>query len=323
MKPFYTGLRKTIQRSVFAGLKAPLPPPDEQLAIVRFLDHANRKIDGFIRAKRKLIGLLNEQKQAIIHRAVTRGLDPNAKLKPSGIPWIGDIPANWVLTKLKHISPQLTVGIVVQPARLYVPSGVPCLRSLNISSGTINTADLVFISSESNLANEKSRLRVNDVVIVRTGRAGIAVIVPAAFDGANCIDLLIVRQSLNLLSEYLVLFLGSYGAKADISFNSVGAIQAHYNTGTLANLRIPLPTIPEQNRILAQVTDEVSPLTTAIARTEREIALMQEYRTRLTADIVTGKLDVREAAAKLPEEKPEEVVEADLSEDETELEEAE
>ena len=74
-----------------------MPPPDEQAAIVRFLDHANRKIDGFIRAKRKLIALLNEQKQAIIHRAVTRGLDPDVPLKPSGIPWLGDIPQHWEL----------------------------------------------------------------------------------------------------------------------------------------------------------------------------------------------------------------------------------
>jgi type I restriction enzyme S subunit len=79
----------------FKAIGSVLPPPDEQAAIVRFLDHANRKIDGFIRAKRKLIGLLNEQKQAIIHRAVTRGLDPDVPLKPSGIPWLGDIPAHW------------------------------------------------------------------------------------------------------------------------------------------------------------------------------------------------------------------------------------
>jgi type I restriction enzyme S subunit len=80
-----------------------LPPPDEQAAIVRFLDHANRKIDGFIRAKRKLIGLLNEQKQAIIHRAVTRGLDPTVPLKPSGIPWLGYIPAHWEIRRLRTI----------------------------------------------------------------------------------------------------------------------------------------------------------------------------------------------------------------------------
>ena len=79
----------------FGSISISLPPPEEQAAIVRFLDHANRKIDGFIRAKRKLIGLLNEQKQAIIHRAVTRGLHPDVPLKPSGIPWLGDIPEHW------------------------------------------------------------------------------------------------------------------------------------------------------------------------------------------------------------------------------------
>ena len=104
MKPLYTGLRKTIQRGTFAGLKTPCPPPDEQAAIVRFLDHANRKIDGFIRAKRKLIALLGEQKQAIIHRAVTRGLNPNAPLKPSGIPWLGDIPTHWTLKQFKFLA---------------------------------------------------------------------------------------------------------------------------------------------------------------------------------------------------------------------------
>ena len=103
MKPLYTGLRKTIQRGVFASLKAPFPPPDEQAAIVRFLDYANRKIDGFIRAKRKLIGLLNEQKQAIIHCAVTRGLHPDVPLKPSGIPWLGDIPTHWEAKRIKYL----------------------------------------------------------------------------------------------------------------------------------------------------------------------------------------------------------------------------
>ena len=88
----------------FKQMKSLAPPPDEQAAIVRFLDHANRKIDGFIRAKRKLIGLLNEQKQAIIHRAVTRGLNPDVPLKPSGIPWLGDIPAHWERAATPSIS---------------------------------------------------------------------------------------------------------------------------------------------------------------------------------------------------------------------------
>ena len=101
------GVRSTLGATDLGELRIAVPPPDEQAAIVRFLDHANRKIDGFIRAKRKLIGLLNEQKQAIIHRAVTRGLHPDVPLKPSGIPWLGDIPKHWeqhslwTLTKLR------------------------------------------------------------------------------------------------------------------------------------------------------------------------------------------------------------------------------
>ena len=82
----------------------PLPPLPEQAAIVRFLDHADRRIRRYIRAKQKLIKLLEEQKQAIIHRAVTRGLDPNVRLKPSGVEWLGDVPEHWEVQRVKQRS---------------------------------------------------------------------------------------------------------------------------------------------------------------------------------------------------------------------------
>ena len=85
----------------------PLPPLPEQAAIVRFLDHADRRIRRYINAKRKLIALLNEQKQAIIHRAVTRGLDPNVRLKPSGVEWLGDVPEHWEIVPLRW---QISIG---------------------------------------------------------------------------------------------------------------------------------------------------------------------------------------------------------------------
>jgi type I restriction enzyme S subunit len=87
----------------FGTIPISLPPPDEQAAIVRFLDYATQRFEMAIRAKRKVIGLLNEQKQAIIHRAVTRGLDPNVHLKPSGIPWLGEIPAHWDALRSKYV----------------------------------------------------------------------------------------------------------------------------------------------------------------------------------------------------------------------------
>ena len=114
----------------FLDAPIPLPPPDEQAAIVRFLDYANRKLDGFIRAKRKLIGLLNEQKQAIIHRAVTCGLLPDVPLKPSGIPWLGDIPAHWQVRRLRTIVSRIEQG-VSQGGRL-------AERQMLISKGFFN-----------------------------------------------------------------------------------------------------------------------------------------------------------------------------------------
>jgi type I restriction enzyme S subunit len=279
-----------------------VPPRDEQAAIVRFLDHADRRIRRYIRAKQKLIELLEEQKQAIIHRAVTRGLDPNVRLKPSGVEWLGDVPEHWEVKPLKHFVPQVTVGIVVQPASLYVSEGIPCLRSLNISSGRIQRDPMVYISRESNFQHRKSMLRKDDVVVVRTGRAGIAVVIPAEFDGANCIDLLVVRRSASVESRYLATYLNSWVAKTDVQYRSVGAIQAHYNTATLANMVVALPPRDEQVQLLQQLESELAALGASCEGIVLEIALLREYRTRLIADVVTGKLDVREAAARLPQE---------------------
>jgi type I restriction enzyme S subunit len=286
----------------FGAIEIPLPPPDEQDTIVRFLDAAEYRIRRYIRAKQKLIKLLNEQKQAIIQQAVTRGIDPDVPMKDSGIEWLGDIPTHWEMTKLKYIVPKVTVGIVVQPAQLYVPSGIPCLRSLNISRGYINTDKLVYISPASNEANKKSKIYTGDVVVVRTGQAGVAVIVSPEFDGANCIDLLIIKKSDIILSEYLRVYINSHGARNDVEYRSVGAIQAHYNTETLANLYIPLPSPDEQHDILERIAAKIKPIDVAVNSATSQIYAVQEYRTRLIADVVIGKVDVRGIAFALPEE---------------------
>jgi type I restriction enzyme, S subunit len=303
-KIFYglgSGLRQNLDWRDFKYLPCLVPPAAEQSAIVRFLDHADRRIGRAIRAKQKLIALLNEQKQAVIHRAVTRGLDPNVRLKPSGVDWLGDVPEHWAVKPLKHLVPQVTVGIVVQPSRLYEDAGVPCLRSLNISTGVIKPAPMVYISEASNRQQRKSQVFSDDIVVVRTGRAGVAAIVTPEFDGANCIDLLIVRKSGRILSEYLLTYLNSWGAQADVEYRSVGAIQAHYNTGTLANLVVPVPPLDEQEAILAELDLELRTIHRSQKTANDEIRLLREYRTRLIADVVTGKLDVRTASPALVE----------------------
>ena len=119
----------------FARCPLPLPPPDEQAAIVRFLDYANGRLERAIRAKRKLIALLNEQKQAIIHRAVTRGLDPDVPLKPSGIPWLGDVPEEWEVRRL--------VALAANQSRLARPVGcVPHHGPLFVRIGNLSRTRL-------------------------------------------------------------------------------------------------------------------------------------------------------------------------------------
>ena len=134
-----------------------VPPSDEQAAIVKFLGHANRKIDRYIQAKRKLIKLLEEQKQVIIHRAVTRGLDPNVRMKPSGVDWLGDVPEHWdlvpnkahlrirkVLVGSRHTEYQLLSltkqGVIVRD----ISSGKGKFSSDMGTSQEVRSGDLVF-----------------------------------------------------------------------------------------------------------------------------------------------------------------------------------
>jgi type I restriction enzyme, S subunit len=283
----------------FRLIYSPLPPQQEQDAIVLFVEHVDRQVRSYIRTKKKLIKLLEEQKLGIIQSAMTRGLDLNTKLRPSGVEWIGDVPESWEIKRLKYAVPGVTVGIVIQPAQMYVPSGVPCLRSLNISKGKIDAQEIVYISERSNSTNRKSQLHCGDIVVVRTGKAGVAVVVPPEYEGANCVDLLIIRKSSRILSDYLLTYLNSYAAGKEIEYNSVGAIQAHYNTGTLANLLVAIPPVVEQQSILAFLESSLKPLHFALQSNRREINLLTDLRARLIADVVTGKRDVRDASEKL------------------------
>jgi type I restriction enzyme S subunit len=184
----------------------------------------------------------------------------------------------------------------------------------------------VYISEESNADHRKSQIFVGDIVVVRTGQAGTAVVVPHEFDGANCIDLLIIRKASSIVSEYLATYVNSWAARTDVEYKSVGAIQAHYNTETLANLIVPLPPVDEQKAILSYLEIELRDLNRLIARAQTENRLLREYCIRLTADVVTGKLDVREAAKTLSdirgEAEPLDEIQ-DLAEDQESAEDAE
>jgi type I restriction enzyme S subunit len=269
-----------------------MPAVLEQHAICTFLDRETTKIDALIEKKERLITLLEEKRAALITRAVTEGLDRSAPMKDSGMPWTGSIPAHWQVKRLKYAVPAITVGIVVTPAKYYVDEGVLCLRSLNISGRTIDRTALVFISPESNELLSKSQIRQGDVLVVRTGKTGAAVVVPEDLDGANCIDLLMIRRSPSLVSEYLWYLLNSWVTAAQIECFSEGAIQAHYNTSTLAELTVTVPPTQEQKAVVEWLDPKMAVLDALAAKTRQQIAKFQEYRMALISAAVTGKIDV-------------------------------
>jgi type I restriction enzyme S subunit len=284
-----------------------LPPMDEQAAIVRFMDHANRKIDGFIRVKRKLIGLLNEQKQAIIHRAVTRGLNPGVPLKPSGIPWLGSIPAHWEVRKLKQCITRIEQGWSPQcdgqpaTANQWGVLKVGCVNKDHFN-GKQNKKLPATLSPDQTL-----EIRDGDVLMSRANTRellGLAAVAENPRPKLILCDKLFRFKPLPhcFNPRFLVLALRGRLSRAQIESSTNGASSSMQNIGqgVVKNLWISMPPVDEQCLIVSVLVTKIDPLNTAIARTEREIALMQEYRTRLTADIVTGKLDVREAAARLP-----------------------
>jgi len=320
MKPLYTGLRKTIQRGTFASLKTPLPPPEEQAAIVRFLDHANRKIDGFIRTKRKLIGLLNEQKQAIIHRAVTRGLDPDVPMKPSGLDWLGDVPAHWTVLRAKYVFREVDERSQTGDEEL--------LSVSHLTGVTPRSQKNITMFKAESYAGHKI-CRPGDLAI-NTMWAWMAALGFSDYLGIISPAYAVYRQheSEHLIPAYGDLLLRTAPYKAEYLARSTGIRSSRLRLYPEEFFKIPLliPPRDEQDRIVSEVSRDTSSVTDAITRTEREISLMQEYRTRLTADVVTGKLDVREAAADLPDlaEEPatEVLIEEDLNE-EPELEEME
>jgi len=289
---------------MFGNQFVPLPPPDEQSAIVRFLDHANRKIDGLIRAKRKLIGLLNEQKQAIIHRAVTRGLDHDVPLKDSGIPWLGEIPAHW---EVRRISRFAKVGNGSTPSRsnmeFWSGGNYPWLNSSHVNRGFIDSADQ-FVTSSALHQCHLPKVAAGSVLIAITGQGktrGTSAVLGFEATINQHISYITPRASV-VTSNYLHLSLvAAYSTLRSISDDS-GSTKGALTCEDLKRFKLAVPPIDEQGRLVDAIATETKALTTAITRTNREIALMQEYRTRLTADIVTGKLDVREASRHLPDE---------------------
>ena len=297
-----SGLRQNLDFSHFKRMPVAVPPPDEQTAIVRFLDWANGRLERAIRAKRKVIALLNEQKQAIIHRAVTRGLDQSPTLKPSGLPWLGDLPQSWQTRPLKQLLTRMDYG-TSENAR-----GEGTVRVLTM--GHIRDGKVILPQTGVlKVAPPGLLLERNDLLFNRTNSADlVGKVGMSEGDAKDDVTFASYLVRLRVRSEhnpvwlnYLLNSTAFWGYAR--SHALVSLHQANLNSRRYGRMLLPVPsTRAEQDEIVQYVQIKAWEIERSVERHEREIELLREYRTRLVADVVTGKLDVREASARLPEE---------------------
>ena len=288
--------RLQLTDTAFLDSPIPLPPPEEQAAIVRFLDWANGRLERAIRAKRKVIALLNEQKQAIIHRAVTRGLDPSVPLKPSRIPWLGDIPTHWDVRRAKYLFREVDE------------------RSMDGSEELLSVSHLTGITprSQKNITMFKAASYVAHKVckpgdlVANTMWAWMGALGVSTHTGIVSPAYAVYRPLYynTIVGTYMDNVLRTKPYLSNIICRSTGlrASRLRLYPDEFFRLEIIQPPHDEQLKIVESIQVETADLDTAISRLSREIDLLSEYRTRLVADVVIGKLDVREAAAMLPDE---------------------
>ncbi|MEF8755584.1 MAG: hypothetical protein V5B60_16915 [Accumulibacter sp.] len=280
----------------FGAIPVAFPPLPEQAAIVRFLDHADRRIRRYIGAKQKLIKLLQEQKQAIIHRAVTRGLDPNVRLKPSGVEWLGDVPEHWEERPAKWFFREVDERSA---------SGDEELLSVSHLTGVTprSQKSVTMFMAESYVGHKVCR---SGDLVINTMWAWMAALGVARQVGlvSPGYGVYRPRRGSPLIGDYADLLLRTRPYVSEYVCRSTGIQSSRLRLYPEQFLRIPVvcPPEAEQRAILESVGSGTAEMAKAIAAALREIQLLQEYRTRLIADVVTGKLDVREAAARLPED---------------------
>jgi type I restriction enzyme S subunit len=280
----------------FKQMPSVYPPLDEQRLIVRLLDWHGAQTAKLIRAKKKIIALLNEQKQAIIHRAVTRGLDPNARLKPSGVPWLGDVPEEWEVVPCRALFAEVREREAPEEE----------LLSVTIRNGVIPQKELLDNSSKkdsSNLDKTKYKLVLPGDIAYNKMRAWQGAFGASAYRGIISPAYVVQRPRAGALSHYYHYLLRTPSFAKEAEKWSYGIVSDMWSLRPehFRLIYCPKPPEAEQRSICEHLEIATRDIVFTIQAIEREIALIQEFRTRLIADVVTGKLDVRAAAASMPE----------------------
>ena len=274
------GVRSTLSAKELLNIEILIPPREEQDQIVRFLDWKLAKINKLIQAKKKQIALLNEQKQVIIHNAVTKGVDPNVMMKDSGIEWIGQIPQEWVVNRLKtQIS--LSTSKKNRDNEFYI--GMENIQSWTgkyVSTTEIDSEGICNIFENNNILFGKLRPYLAKVYLTE--------------NNGVCSSEFLVLKNFNGILRYMFYILLSYKFIDLVNSSTYGAKMPRANWSFIGNCNIPIPSLEDQNRIASYLDEKCYKIENLKGKIQNEIDLLYEYRTRLISDVVTGKVDVRD-----------------------------
>lgn len=285
--------RYGLSQDAIGDLRCCLPPKEERGQIADRLDRETTRIDALIAKKTEFIGLLTKKRQALITHAVTKGLNPKAKMKDSGVKWIGDVPEHWTISKLKFVSRAL-IGLTYAPEDVVTDgSGITVLRSSNIQGGQLDMADIVQVRK---VGGSELMAQVGDILICsRNGSR--------ALIGKN---IQLDERSLGCtFGAFMTVVRGNFNDYLYFVFNSTmfDANSALYMTSTvnqltismIDNMEIPLPPETEQATIVSHLRKKLMSLDTLLSTTELSIDFLRKRRSALITAAVTGQIDLRGA----------------------------
>ena len=282
-----------VNASEVGNIFVPVPSEKEQTAIAAFLDRETAKIDGLIEKQEQLIELLQEKRQTIISHAVTKGLNPNAKMKDSGVEWLREVPAEWTVKKLKNVCSQSALYGANIASSQYKEEGVRFLRTTDISDDGVLKTGGVFV--QANLI-EDYMLNDGDLLISRSGTVGRSFLYKSQHHGPCAYAGYLVRfvPSFDVSPEYLFLFTKTQAFQKFLQVMAISSTIENVNGEKYANALFCIPPLREQIAIAAFLDRETAKIDMLIERCETAIELLKERRTALISDAVTGKIDVRD-----------------------------
>ncbi len=275
-------------------LEVLLPSVSEQRRIAAFLDYETAKIDALIEKQQQLIDLLKEKRQAVISHAVTKGLNPEAPMRDSGVEWLGEVPVHWDVSRLKFLVSHVVDCHHSTPK--YDPDAAfPALRTADVSPGCLDLEGANRVHADEYQARiARLKPEEGDIIYSREGeRWGMAALIPKNVDLCLAQRVMLFRAIPEVDSRFLMWALNSNGVYNQLACDIVGATSPHVNIGDIREVWLAVPPIAEQNAIALHVQKALQALDRLDAAASGVIATLQERRTALISAAVTGKIDVR------------------------------